>query len=519
MHPNLKKTIEYHEATKHHYDRYARSLGHMDWANQPHPFRIYEGAERMALSRELRNTELPYETLYLGGQPGAPLNLDSISAFFRQSLALSAWKEYGDSRWALRVNPSSGNLHPTEAYLLWQDALYHYQPEDHSLERRADLSTLTLPSGFFVVLTSVVWRETWKYGERSFRYCQHDMGHALAALSFSASLLGWALQGIAWDSHSLSRLLGLDRAEFLPQEMESAEALVWVGAGDPPVLSPEKILPALSSATWHGKPNRLSAEYIQWEILPEVIQATEADRSPVPEVFPTASPSFPFPKKKAVETIQQRRSAVAFDGTSEISSEIFYSFMGRVLPTPTAPWNAGMGRTAVNLLLFVHRVKGVASGIYFLDRSLAMDRWREKMRPEFLWTKQVGTPGDLPLYLLMEGDVREGAVSVSCHQAIAGDSFFSLGMVADYRATLNNQGPSAYRRLFWECGMIGQVLYLEAEAQGARATGIGCYFDDPVHRLMGIDGDVFQDLYHFTVGLPVEDRRLITHAPYEKLTT
>jgi len=27
--------------------------------------------------------------------------------------------------------------------------------------------------------------------------------------------------------------------------------------------------------------------------------------------------------------------------------------------------------------------------------------------------------------------------------------------------------------------MIGQVLYLEAEAQGVRATGIGCFFDDP----------------------------------------
>jgi hypothetical protein len=34
-----------------------------------------------------------------------------------------------------------------------------------------------------------------------------------------------------------------------------------------------------------------------------------------------------------------------------------------------------------------------------------------------------------------------------------------------------------YRRLFWKCGLIGQVLYLEAEAASIRGPGIGCYFN------------------------------------------
>src|SRR5437660_12483691 len=33
---------------------------------------------------------------------------------------------------------------------------------------------------FLVGLSSIHWREAWKYGERAFRYCQHDVGHALA---------------------------------------------------------------------------------------------------------------------------------------------------------------------------------------------------------------------------------------------------------------------------------------------------------------------------------------------------
>jgi len=55
---------------------------------------------------------------------------------------------------------------------------------------------------------------------------------------------------------------------------------------------------------------------------------------------------------------------------------------------------------------------------------------------------------------------------------------------------------------------VGQVLYLEAEEAGIRATGIGCYFDDPVHEVFGISSRDWQSFYHFTVGGPVEDGRL-----------
>ncbi len=109
----------YHERTKHHFNRYARSLGYMDWANQPNPFRYYEGALQTKLDVHRQSRPLPYDRLYEQNSLSAqPLNLESLADFFRYSLALSAWKEYDASRWALRINPSSGNLHPTEAYAL-----------------------------------------------------------------------------------------------------------------------------------------------------------------------------------------------------------------------------------------------------------------------------------------------------------------------------------------------------------------------------------------------------------------
>ena len=42
-----------------------------------------------------------------------------------------------------------------------------------------------------IAVTSIYWRESWKYGERAFRYCNHDVGHAIGALGFCARTLGW----------------------------------------------------------------------------------------------------------------------------------------------------------------------------------------------------------------------------------------------------------------------------------------------------------------------------------------
>ena len=76
--------------------------------------------------------------------PGVPVNLRALSRLLEYALALSAWKRAGGTRWALRVNPSSGNLHPTEGQVLIGEiaapgeapGLFHYAPAEHGLERR-----------------------------------------------------------------------------------------------------------------------------------------------------------------------------------------------------------------------------------------------------------------------------------------------------------------------------------------------------------------------------------------------
>ena len=158
----------------------------MDWANQPDPFRRYEGAplyELPLLAAGDDPVAPSYESLFFS-QPVDPqsLSLNSLSRFFEYGLSITAWKEYGGNRWALRSNPSSGNLHPTEGYLLIRDTadlplkpgLYHYAPKEHGLEHRCYGSNEVIeallhpypPQSFFVGLSSIHWREAWKYGER-----------------------------------------------------------------------------------------------------------------------------------------------------------------------------------------------------------------------------------------------------------------------------------------------------------------------------------------------------------------
>src|SRR5438046_8917267 len=136
-----------------------------------------------------------------------------------------------------------------------------------------------------------------------------------------------------------------------------------------------------------------------------------------------------------------------------------------------------------------------------------LEKLNASRHSHFAWQTPPGCPGSLPLYLLERGNARQLATQVSCRQDIAGEGAFSLGMLAEYEAQLVERGPAFYARLYWEAGAIGQVLYLEAEAAVVRATGLGCFFDDPLHQVFLSRDLAFQSPYLFTVGVPFADHR------------
>jgi hypothetical protein len=75
-------------------------------------------------------------------------------------------------------------------------------------------------------------------------------------------------------------------------------------------------------------------------------------------------------------------------------------------------------------------------------------------------------------------------------------------------------GAQSFRPFYFRgCDSTAEWL-LAKEHAGVRGTGIGCYFDDVLHRALGLTGSDWQSLYHFTIGVPVEDLRLRTAPPY-----
>ena len=318
------------------------------WDDQPSTFRTFDGALDIKLpSRDSDSTHSGRRPSGLALRDGAAqispvfsaveqvlfselfsldgriipqvLSLDAISSFLHHSMAISATKVGGDDEWSLRVVASSGNLHGTEVYCLLPSdppmmpvqhaagneftaeegvMCLHYNVKRHSLTRRAmwprnNATTAThlmqdlFNSGcFLLALSTVHWRQAWKYGDRGWRYSELDVGHALCALRISAQVHGWSLRIIAGVSDSdLASVIGINRKEdFVENEGETPAVIVMVG---PPVNLQEKALKAVQALAasagdiaWEGLASKLGEpsthhKYAKSAVIASAIEATE----------------------------------------------------------------------------------------------------------------------------------------------------------------------------------------------------------------------------------------------------
>mgnify|MGYP006281411069 CR=1 FL=1 len=327
-----------------------------------------------------------------------------------------------------------------------------------------------------------------------------------------------------WPTDTLAKLIGTGDAP--EEEAEHVDTLLLIGpAIDAAHTSTNP--PSVDAITHEGERIELSESHHPWPIIDQVAAAA-ARPEPGETAWATLSEAEALDPCYADDAdsrtmIHQRRSAVAMDGRTGIQKDAFLRMMSRTVPAirggAVVPFAAFAWQPCVHLGVFVHRVADLTPGVYLLCRSQrGEEQLRDAIERDFEWREIDGVASPGKLFLLQEADATDAAATISCQQRIAGDSAFSLGMLARFEPTLREQGPWMYPRLFWETGAIGQVLYLEAEACGVRATGIGCFFDDLMHDVLGLRDRSFQSLYHFTIGGPVEDDRLQTHPPYAHIS-
>ena len=512
MDQNINQTLFYHQTTKHAPGRYAKSLGYMDWSTQPNPFRLYESTQKTVLPLPQVLEQVTMATL--GNAPIQPLTLATISRFLGFALGLAAWKGYGSDVWAVRCNASSGNLHPTEGYVFLppiddhEAMLAHYDVYGHALEMLSPIERSFwdgLPEGTFLVgLGSILWREAWKYGERSFRYTQLDLGHAFWAMKLSAQVLGWHVSVIEIpDDALIDRLLGFDQPSRAHKyEQPFGNLMLTVSPQKSLSVDLELLLNALTSP-YAGTPNRLSPSHHPWELLPRITHATRTLLKQ--HAWDVTLGILPATGRSAHEILLARRSVQGMDPTRLPLD--YASFLALLTSVHTSQ------ATSVHLVLFVHAVAGLKAGTYIMIRDAnALDALKNAMHDTFAWTP---IESHLGLFLLAEADTRAIAHAFSCGQTIASQGAFSLGMLVRFQDEIQTHGAKRYKELFWECGALGQQLYVAATTLGLSGTGIGCFLDDVVHAHVGVRDTLWQFLYHFTVGFGLEDTRLGTHGAYE----
>lgn len=220
------------------------------------PFKIYSGAERIplendALAARAQNVNLlrtmdsrrsvrRYNSSY-------KMSLGELSALLYHSYGVTAWEKAEMQGEFVAVGhrnvPSAGGLYPLELYVatLHSDlkpGIYHYQTKDNALEhiiigdfKRDLLRTIQaepyvdLANGAAVILiTGIIERQMLKYGERSYRFMQNEVGSVTQMITLLATILGLGsciLGG--YDDDALNDLLHVDGV------FESIQTVMVVG--------------------------------------------------------------------------------------------------------------------------------------------------------------------------------------------------------------------------------------------------------------------------------------------------
>jgi len=421
-----------------------------------------------------------------------------------------------------------------------------------------NLSLDELPGDSWIfAISTVVWREVWKYGPRGWRYTQLDIGHALAALGISAHVHQCSIEVYdptnldfihdCFGLQSISQLVDSDH-----RELERVNLLIQIS---PPKT--ENLAFHLSqhgirflrefhaqNAEFLGTPNRIfsrSQHPENWPFLNAIQTVSEIRQNPPEAILGGAQPE-EIPELNQIysdeirirKSIRKRRSVLSFDGNSKMTIAQFVRCVSGTLVDfhPVAAKSLDFVRGECAPLVFgiwVHRVKGLTPGLYLIisDEGLL-----EKLQQEFLdsprenstgWQRVVNSeiPSWLPLYFVSDhlqsaisdeksskvgakSDLQAQAGEVSCYQKIAAASSFTLAMFAPVNAE-GLQIPRGYTYQHWRAGCVGQLLYLQAYEENAGATGMGCFMDDLSSNAFHFKS--YHPVYHFAVGIPQTDVR------------
>ncbi len=495
----------YHSETK-----YAPGLaakGHsMDWNAKPSVFKEYAGAETIDLKPALRQGIAIVDRLtrtpdkFAGG-----LTVEALSRlmFFTNGVT-AAVNNPGEQEGVsyFRAAPSAGALYPTELYLIVRRQItdgpepgtYNFNVRQHQLVRVA-------PSGFgpegdeafealgaatknhpalrwadyAVVMTTVFYRSSWRYGPRGYRRCMLDTGHVAGNLAAYAPHEGYGVVAIpGFVDQEVNELVGVDGTNeaaclvmaLIPgKDWKDMPAADFSGLGSGPDTNNETpaddaLLSSMVSST------KLQRESIPLATVPRLAASGSMRHGPL---------QFAPGVKLTGETLDLRdnlpRIILARRSTRALSGDpVRLEDLQQLLEYSTRwdltgdDWEqpAMLESSAVDTWVVAQRVDGLPSGVY-----LHMPESRELRQVE-------------------QGDFRGQVYRFCLEQQLAANAAAVVIHTADLASTVRRWGNRGYRMLHLDAGHMGHRLNLACIAKRLGVSGIGGFYDDQVNELLGL---------------------------------
>jgi SagB-type dehydrogenase family enzyme len=338
-----------------------------------------------------------------------------------------------------------------------------------------------------IVLTGILWRSAWKYGERAYRHLQWDGGmmlaHTLAAAEASgltATVLG------AFIDKDVDHLIGVNGTRekalgVVPLGFGSSSSDTKdTGAGhpvpplglEPTPLSPQPI-DYPEALRYHAASMLTDADGVRHLRRASFRVEHLGRRAASVHSLPPPTEARGDPGLDAV--IRRRRSTRRF-----AQSPISLRELATILEKSTRGFPAdfvGPSETLLETYLIVNAIRGIEPGAYYYNR------------------------GSHRLDLLKPGEFRGSASFLCLDQALARDASAVLYYLTDLDALAGTFGERGYRLAELEAGLVAGRAYLATYAIGRGATGL-TFYDDEVSRFFSPHAAGFEPLLAVAIGVP-----------------
>lgn len=487
MNEEIKYALEYHQETKHSQMSIRLSSHYLDWDNKPKSFKFYTNIPSTPLPADFplpsRNVITMKETDQITALENPKISTELLSSLLFFSSGITRQIKSPHGKYYMRAAPATGALYPIEVYIVsenisgLQAGVYHFCPGEFSLTRlregdyrrflseAAGFERAITNSPFTIILSSIAWRNAWKYQARSYRHWFWDSGVIVANLIATATSFGLNTKLITgYIDKFVNDLL------ILEENKEASIVLVPIGIGlskqEPNKIQyPSRFIPdivPISSGKeveynqiWklHNASSLNSTDEVsRWTHSIKLMQEIREGKNDYEKSFSKNIEPIFNNTQSLSDVILLRGSTRKFSRepiTFEQLSSILYGLGG---PTPS---DFGEKKSFIDIYFIANDVINIQKGAYFFDRSNnTINLLKANIRR------------DISGYLCLE-------------QTLFSDASVVFYIMSNIKSVLDKLGNRGYRLCQFEAGILAGRIYLASYNQKIGASG-STFYDDAV---------------------------------------